>query len=406
MGFTQGLSGLNAAARNLTTIGNNIANSQTVGYKSGRTEFADMYAGSIGLGVKVSDVSRNFTGGAINTTGRDLDLAINGEGFFRLSQGEKAVYSRNGQFHRTKEGYIANAQGALLTGYNVSGFNSGSPTINTNGTPGIIKLPTVGMNAHATTNMDMVLDLDSTTSVVGIPATPADWANDAQWTSNFNVYDSLGNPHNVLLQFVRTSMAPTGSQWRVRAVATPGTITTGGQFDLNFDTNGNLTTAMPIAGMVLGTANGSDDITFDLNLSGSTQTNQDFRASGLLQDGYTSGDLVDIAIEGNGVVSGVYSNGQTVDLAQFKLARFASLQGLEPLGDNAWSETGASGQAVLGIAGTGQFGTLRGGALEKSNVDLSKQLVKMIIAQRTYQANAKTITTQSQIMQTAVNLAR
>lgn len=472
MGFTQGLSGLNAASRNLTTIGNNIANSQTVGYKSGRTEFADMFAGSVGLGVKVADISRNFTGGSLQSTGRDLDLAINGEGFFRLSQGNQVVYSRNGQFHRTKEGYIANAQGAMLTGYNVQNFNSAtsSPTIAASGNPEAIQLPTLGLNARATNEAMLTADLDAGADIpINATFDPAD-SDSFNWSSPFTIYDSLGNAHNLNLYFGKTAtnnwevhgrmMLGDAAQWSNTMSGTgtyPGTIAanlTNGGFAMNgehtetvaggtykvnitgatfvagawtggtvtytqtlgspialaFDTSGNLDTVNGANGSLVNMAfnaqNGSNPITFSFDFDGTTQTAQKFRASGVLQDGYGSGDLVDIAIQDSGMVRGIYSNGETINLAQLSMARFASNQGLQPVGDNAWVETGASGQAVLGLASQGQFGTLRGGTLEGSNVDLSKQLVKMIIAQRTYQANAQTIKTQSQVMQTAVNMAR
>lgn len=402
MGFTQGLSGLNAASRNLTTIGNNIANSQTVGYKSGRTEFADMFAGAIGLGVNVADISRTFTGGPLTSTGRDLDLAINGEGFFRLSQGNQVVYSRNGQFHRTKEGNIANAQGALLTGYNVQYFNdpTQSATVNASGNPTEIELPTAGLNARATTEATLLADLNADADAVTVtPFDPTD-SDTYNWSSPLAVYDSLGSAHSVNLYFSKTA----ANTWEVNAQSASASV---GTFTLNFTSDGNLPTGYTPATITVPTTNGSTNpISFTLDLEGTTQTAQKFRASSILQDGYASGDLVDIAIQDSGMVRGIYSNGETVNLAQLAMARFASNQGLQPVGDNAWVETGASGQAVLGLAGQGQFGTLRGGALEGSNVELSKQLVKMIIAQRTYQANAQTIKTQSQVMQTAVNMAR
>lgn len=594
MGFTQGLSGLNAASRDLTTIGNNIANSQTVGYKVGRTEFADMFAGSVGLGVKVSDISRNFSGGPLNSTGRDLDLALNGEGFFRLTQGDQVVYSRNGQFHRTKEGYIANAQGALLTGYNVQGFNSGNPYVSASGNPGTIQLPTTGLNAVATTDASLVADLNAGADMPkNATFDPAD-SDSFNWSTPYTVYDSLGNSHNVNLYFAKSgtntwnvygrmalgsaatwsgtvngsgtypggfdpvnfpgqlngshSVSVGSSDYVVNvsgATRGPGTWNTGNvtytmptawstsvgggglpdgtdlstsasdpngthtftvdgvsftatvagatgstgswsggtisyapttawpaafsgggtyppgfdpessptnpngsyTFDLGgytfdatvagatgtagtwsggeiaysqklsspislaFDNSGNLQTVgggtnSVAEGLTFNAHNGSNPITFDLNFGGSTQTAQEFRASGVLQNGHAAGDLVDIAITKDGTVRGAYSNGETVGLAQLTLARFASTYGLQATGDNAYIETGASGQALLGSAGSGQYGNVLDGTLEGSNVDMAQQLVDMIVAQRTYQANAKTITTQSQLMQTAIQMAR
>lgn len=418
MGFTQGISGLNAAASDLAAIGNNIANSKTVGYKAGRVEFADIFSGAQGLGVQVADISRDFTGGSLNRTGRDLDLAIDGEGFFRLAEAGQVMYSRNGQFHKTKDGFIANAQGAQLTGYNVSNFNSttAEPIIATSGTPQAIHIPTAGLNAKATTEASMVADLDAGAAII-TPAVPFD-PNDSDnynWTAMTTVFDSLGNAHNVSLHFTKTAVntwevrahtiRDDGSSWYLASdSATPAPTT------LSFDSSGNLTGVNTAgnfnAAYALTTLNGSNPINFTFNFRGATQTAQDFRASNPLQNGYTSGDLVDISIQGNGMIRGTYTNGQSINLAQVALASFASNQGLQPVGDNAWVETAASGQPVVGVAGSGQFGELLGSTLEGANVDLSEQLVQMIIAQRTYQANAQTIKTQSQILQTAVNLAR
>ena len=174
MSFTQGVSGLNAANSSLDTIGNNIANSQTIGFKSGRSEFADIYAGAkTGLGAQVSGVTQNFTGGALNNTGRALDVAIDGGGFFRLTDGAQTLYSRNGQFQQTKEGYIANAQGARLTGYNVTNFNnpSAEPTVAAGGNPVPLQIPTERMNAKATPQASLETALDAGAEITGIAAT-------------------------------------------------------------------------------------------------------------------------------------------------------------------------------------------------------------------------------------------
>ncbi|MDA3921275.1 MAG: flagellar hook protein FlgE [Salinisphaera sp.] len=466
MSFTQGVSGLKAASSGLDTIGNNIANSQTVGFKSGRTEFADLYAGAkTGLGVTVADTSQNFSSGSLDTTGRNLDLAIDGGGFFRLANGNRTVYSRDGQFQQTKEGYLANSSGALLTGYNVSGLNNpnGTPQIATGGTPQTIQLPSTGLNARGTTQSSAQVSLDAGAPIKSAAAVKVSDPTTYNWSTPSTVYDSLGNAHSLNLYFTKTasntwqidSEMPLGKAatfpTTVDATATyPGGITpaasgngtyqftvgsgssaksytarvsgatqnsAGGPYSggsisytetlasnqLQFDSSGNLSTTTPI-NYSLDAQNGSAPINFSLDFRGSSQTAQSFAANSLNQDGYAPGALVGVSIEGNGNVSGTYSNGQKANLAQIALAGFGNEQGLKPVSGNAWEATATSGQALVGQAGTGQLGSLRGGTLEKSNVDLSQQLVNMIVAQRNYQANAQTIKTQSQVLQTAVNL--
>ena len=213
MSFTQGVSGLNAANSSLDTIGNNIANSQTIGFKSGRSEFADIYAGAkTGLGAQVSGVTQNFTGGALNNTGRALDVAIDGGGFFRLTDGAQTLYSRNGQFQQTKEGYIANAQGARLTGYNVTNFNnpSAEPTVAAGGNPVPLQIPTERMNAKATSeaSLEAALNAGAETKTGEFNADDAESYN---WSTPNTVFDSLGNAHSVNLYFTKTDV----NTWRV-----------------------------------------------------------------------------------------------------------------------------------------------------------------------------------------------
>ncbi|MES1923789.1 flagellar hook protein FlgE [Salinisphaera sp. T31B1] len=475
MGFTQGVSGLNAAASGLDTIGNNIANSQTVGFKSGRSEFADLYAGAkTGLGVQVTGVTQSFNGGPLNTTGRSLDLAIDGGGFFRLANGNQTVYSRDGQFQQTKDGNIANGQGALLTGYNVTNFNdpNAAAQINAGGNPGPIQLPAEGLNARATTGASLQASLDAGAAIIDEPFNSDDAAT-YNWSTPSTVFDSLGNAHSVNLYFTKTGE----NQWAVngemplgdesslaRTVSADGeypgdfnptangtyrdirvvdngvehlyTAVVSGATDNNgtfsggqiryveqlpeatmaFDANGNLARATPAAGgkddtladsavaFSLNARNGSAPIEFDYDFAGTAQTAQSFAAGNPQQDGYASGSLTGIAIAGDGMIRGTYSNGQSLNLAQVALASFRNEQGLSPVGGNAWVETADSGQPALGTAGVGQLGNLLGGTLEGSNVDLSQQLVDMIVAQRNYQANAQTIKTQDQVLQTAVNL--
>ncbi|AWN16021.1 flagellar hook-basal body complex protein [Salinisphaera sp. LB1] len=487
MGFTQGVSGLQAASADLSNIGNNIANSQTTGYKSSSTQFADIYANArTGLGVSVAGTAQDFSAGSLTNTGRNLDVAIDGGGFFRLAHNGTTEYSRDGQFQQTKNGNLANSSGALLTGYNVSNFNNPNTasSVNAGGNPQVIQLPTQGLNARATTQASLSAALDASSPVKSGAAFDPTNANTYDWSTPNTVYDSLGNAHSVNMYFTKTG----SNQWQVNGqmplgqaanVATSvgqtppggssfamnlssftnaagntptqdgnGTYTytdssgnnytahvtgatgssgayTGGTVSytqsvpatqLSFDSSGNLASATPTSGTKasslsnsqvaysLDSQNGSSPMSFTFDFAGSTQTAQSFAAGNPSQDGYASGALTGIKIQNNGMVTGSYDNGQSMNLAQIALASFRNENGLQPVSGNAWTETASSGQPALGTAGTGQFGTLRGGTLEASNVDLSKQLVNMIVSQRDYQANAQTIKAQSQILQTAVQL--
>ena len=428
MSFNQGVSGLSAASSNLDTIGNNIANSQTVGFKSGRSEFADLFAGARGaiqpgLGVQVSGITQSFSGGSLNSTDRNLDMAIDGGGFFRLADGDQTVYSRNGQFSQTNDGRIVNAKGAVLTGYNVSNFNSATApaTVNASGNPVPIQIPSAPLNARATSSASMQSALDSGAVDKSSKTFNADDTSTYNWSAPTTVFDSLGNAHGINLFF--SKQGANSNLWRVDSqIASDNGAVKLPAVDLQFDTQGNLTNAYPdsaaapdpgsssvtyntdSSGAPISLGNGSDPLNFTFDFAGSSQTAQKFAANDKQQNGYAPGNLTGITVQKDGTIQGRYSNDQKVDLAQVAVADFGNVQGLAPVGDNAWAQTQSSGQPLLGTPGSGQLGNVLGSTLEASNVDLSKQLVDMIVAQRTYQANAQTIKTQDQVLQTAVNL--
>ncbi|MBS0343729.1 MAG: flagellar hook protein FlgE [Proteobacteria bacterium] len=402
MSFSQGISGLSAAAANLDVIGNNIANSGTIGFKSAAATFQDVYAGSrIGLGVAVSGVVQNFAQGSVQTSSRPLDVAIlNGDGFFRLASANgEVMYSRNGQFTRDKDGYIVNSSGLRLTGYGVSA----NGTIN-GGTPSALQIQTAAMNPNATKNIDAEFNLDARS--VTPTATPFD-PNDSN-TYNYSnalgpIYDSLGNPHELGAFFVKTG----SGTWDVYATSDGAAVGAGPVTSLTFDQNGNLTA--PAGGKFningLSFPNGSATMDMTVGLAGTTQFGNANAVSRLTQDGYAAGVLTSFSINDDGTITGKYSNEQTKLLGQVVLSSFANPNGLEPKGDNVWAETQASGQPLTGTPGAGtKQGALASGALESSNVDLTAELVNLIVAQRTYQANAQTVKTQDQVMQTLMNI--
>ncbi|MFZ6744391.1 flagellar hook protein FlgE [Undibacterium sp. JH2W] len=445
MGFQQGLSGLNAASKSLDVIGNNISNASTVGYKQGQTQFADVYAnslngssaGTVGIGTKVAAVVQQFTQGNISTTNNPLDIAINGGGFFRMSTNGAVTYTRNGQFQLDKQGNIVNAQGAQLTGYVAN-----SAGVLSTGAASTININTSDIAPAQTTLINAVMNLDSRKLVPGtqIPVaippviTPTVFSATDPTTYNSStsiaVFDSLGNSHVIQSFFVKVDnlnpatppTAPATIEWDVFATV-DGTLIVGGGATANsigrigFDNLGKLTVAtppfsatdpkamkltVPVNTGAVTPINTAVDIKYDFN--GTTQFGSDFSVSKNTQDGYASGKLSKFNTAKDGTIVGSYTNGKTAVLAQVVLANFTNPNGLQSTGDNQWIETASSGNALIGPPNSGSLGTLTASATEDSNTDLTGELVNMITAQRVYQANAQTIKTQDQVLQTLVNL--
>ncbi|MAY71213.1 MAG: flagellar hook protein FlgE [Halomonas sp.] len=415
MGFSQALSGLNAAADSLDVLGNNIANSQTVGYKSGSAQFADVFANSqIGLGTKVSTVLQDFSGGNLESTNRPLDLGISGDGFFRMEQNGQVVYSRNGQLTMTPDGYLQNAQGARIMGYGVNAAGA----VQVGGQPEVLQIEADEMPASATTEVSTTFNLDSR-KVAGEDLNSVTLAGsdgstgvpiDYHYSNNFTAYDSLGNPRNVTVYYEKTG----DNQWTA-TTAMDGMVLMDGAppaepqtMDMTFNENGQLTT--PGNGQFALTfpndpfLGGANDMALTFDISGSTQFGNNASTTSLNQNGYTSGALVGISIDSDGTVVRSYSNEQTRPAGQIALASFRNPEGLSPAGDNTWAATDASGQELVGAPGTGLLGGIQSGAIETSNVDMAKELVSMIVTQRAYQANSQTIKTQDEVLQTAINL--
>lgn len=404
MGFQHGLSGLNAAARNLDVIGNNVANANTVGFKGSQAQFADVFANAIGasvgsaagIGVAVSGIQTEFTQGNITTTNNPLDMAISGNGFFRLDTNGTITYSRNGQFHLDKDGYIVNASGARATGYAV---NAQAQVVPSN--PGPIQISNADFPPIATSKGEMLLNLDSREAEIDADF-DADDASTYHKSSSMTVYDSLGNPHALTTYFAKT--AP--STWTVYGAA-DGTPFAAPLGTLSFGSDGNLdmdATTLPFDVSVALENGATTPFDFTLDFTGTTQFGSSFGVNTLKQDGYTAGRLSGFGVGADGMLTGRYTNGQQRSLGQLVLASFTNPNGLQPLGNNNWADTAASGQANIGAPGTGSMGVVQSGAVEESTVDLTRELVNMITAQRVYQANAQTIKTQDQVLSTLVNL--
>ena len=504
MGFQQGLSGLNASAKHLDTIGNNVANASTVGFKQSQTQFADMFATSlsgaggvqVGTGTKVAAVAQMFTQGNITPTNNPLDTAISGNGFFRMTDVAGAVsYSRNGQFQIDKSGFIVNSQGHTVSGYLPNAAGTIVAAI-----PVPLQINAGDLKPNPTANVVVGANLDSRstipTTAVFNPADPTSYNN----STSLSIYDSLGNSHVGTLFFQRQPVAPTTAPAIIPVgattaglastaglavgntisipgagvagaalvatisgitpgVAPAGTVTfapatttataagavitsnaaspawnsyltvdgtsvpaavagvTTPLTTLNFDTLGKLVSTTPATlpvGKVVSaalfplstTVNAAQTVSLDFGslAAGTTQFGGNFGVNSLTQDGYTSGRLNSTSTSADGTILGRYSNGQSRPLGQILLANFTSPQGLQPVGNNEWVETSASGGPLLGVPGSSSLGVLQSSATEDSNVDLTAELVNMITAQRVYQANAQTIKTQDQLMQTIVSL--
>jgi flagellar hook protein FlgE len=425
MSFQQGVSGLTASARNLEVIGNNVANASTVGAKVARAEFADVYAraisggaSAIGLGVSQTAVTQQFSQGSFQSTDNPLDMAINGGGFFQLKDaGGSLSYTRNGQFKVDRDGLITNVQGAKLMGYPANSLGVLVP-----GQAQPLSLPTAGIKPSTTTNVKLELNLDARAATP--LATPVIDFSDPKTYSNatsVNVYDKKGQ--EVALTYYFQKAGPLRDTWSVYATANGSVVNpdAAGKAQaigvLNFPSDGSapinpLNPALPLPPLTLtvpATTNAQGVVTepivgVKLDMGQLTQYGAIFGVTNVTQDGFPPGQLSSIKIQPNGIVLASYSSGQSTPIGQVQLATFRNVQGLQPLGGNTWSSTYESGDPITGTPGAGNLGALQSGVVEQSNVDLTNELVQMMVAQRIYQANAQTIKTQDSVLQTLVNL--
>ena len=419
MSFQQGLSGLNATSKNLQVIGNNIANTNTFGAKVARAEFSDMYAAalngagtnSVGIGTNLASVAQQFTQGNIKTTENPMDLAINGAGFFQVAKSDASVtFTRNGQFKVDREGFIVNNAAQKLMGYAANDQGQIQP-----GLAVPLQLPTAGVAPVATSTVALQMNLDARVATTLPAAGPQiDYTNPNTYNNatSLTVYDEKGQEVALTYYFQKAA----NDSWNVYATANGTTI--GGSAGaplpvttVDFASNGGAPVAptAPVAFTVPATTNSAGATTSPitgvlLDVSDTTQFGQAFGVTDITQDGFAAGRLIAIAVESNGIITARYSNGQSRPAGQIEVANFRNPQGLQPLGDNGWARTFASGDPVKGVPGEGSMGVLQGGALEESNIDLTGELVNMIISQRVYQANAQTIKTEDQILQTLVNI--
>lgn len=418
-----GVSGLAAEGQALGVVGDNVANSNTIGFKMSRAMFEDVLGGAVGQnvggGVRMNRAQQIFSQGTMINTGQPTDVALTGEGFFVVKGSLDGVtgdfFTRAGNFTPDANGFLVSPQGLRVQGYGVN------PDGTIGSTLGDIQFPTAPLPPKATTSFEMDGTLDANAPILAnqVPPVPWDPANPAA-TSNYSesmtVYDSLGNEHKVDVYFVKTAanswdyhvMAEGAELDQVPPVVGPVQIGSG---DLDFNTDGSLLAhnpTGPVSADFIGAAAGQG-VALDFGtggLDGLTQPAGKSTTTMKDADGYASGTLAGVRIESDGQVMGVYSNGEDMALAQLAVAKFATSDGLGRAGHNSWIATRKSGEAMIGKAGEGGRAAVVAGALEQSNVDIAGQFVEMISHQRAFQANSKTITTADEMLQEVVNLKR
>lgn len=377
MSFNIGLSGLQATSEQMNTISHNIANGSTAGFKSSRTEFQDVYSATFGggqaNGVAVSNIRQSFATGSMTTTGRNADLAINGDGFFVVENNGQKFYTRAGIFDTRQDKNnpsmlnLVSPDGSLLLG------KGGQP----------ITIDQADQAPKASTKGSLGLNLDSGAPVIDA-AKPFDINDPATYnsTSTVKVYDKLGNEHQVTQYYRKTA----DGKWDMH-VAMDNTLLPGGATPVEFDDTGKLTKPSP-SNLSLTLPNGQP---LALDMSAMTQYGGGFSINSVSSDGYAAGKFANWSFEPDGTVVARYTNGEKVSQGQLQLARFTNNEGLQPAGGNRWTETFASGQAMTGVAGEGQLGGILTGRYENSNVNITDEMVGLMGAQSSYQANAKSI---------------
>jgi len=407
--FATSLSGLQANSQDLSVISNNLANLNTTAYKGATAAFQDLFyqqIGSsgngnpvqVGVGTTVGSIPANFTEGNIQTTGVPTDVAIQGNGFFVGNHNGEQVFIRAGNLAIKADGTLVSSDGSVI-----QGFQAANGVINTNQTPGPLTISSGTINPpNPTTNAQLSLNLDSGTPVGGT------------FSTALTVFDSLGASHILTYNFANTSAGHWNYSITIPAadVGQTGNPVVVHSGTLTFNGAGQLTApAANVTGIAVpALADGANALTFTWQLfnptGGSllTQVAAPSATASTLQNGFASGSLTTYTINSDGTIEGTFSNGQTQPLGQILLATFANQEGLLRNGSNEFLSTLASGAANIGIPGTGGRGTLSGGSLEQSNVDISTQFANLIVAESGYQANAKVVTTLNNIVQTTINL--
>lgn len=417
--FYSGLSGLATNANALNVIGNNLSNLNTVGYKGSSTTFRDIFSTSLGgvstqgngnpiqfgLGVQINSVSQDFSQSSFQSTGNALDMAIQGAGFFVLQPvGGGQTFTRAGNFTRNNNGFLVSANGANVMGW---GRDPVTGLINTSTAIAPIQIAT-GTTSAAFATQNFRLGVNLNAAALAGPTSVL--------TTPIQVYDSQGNPQNLIVTYTKTGV----NTWSY-AVTGPAGATIGGQNNgtitfsasgtlLDVNGAGNTLAANPVLNINWGNGTNPSVITFDVvNPDGSSNFTQYSAPSGTsssFQDGYGAGTLRDLTVDQNGVVTGSFTNGQVIPLAQVAMATFNNNNGLVQQGNNQWSQSLSSGSPTIGVANSGGRGGVLGANLELANVDVASEFTKLILSQRGYQANGKIVTTTDELLQETLNLKR
>jgi flagellar hook protein FlgE len=419
MSFYTSLSGLQASQTDMSTIAHNLANVGTNGFKKSRTEFADVIASSVSLsptqmvgsGTVVKGNYQQFGQGNLVQSANTLDLAVSGDGFFAVKpdrESSEVKFTRNGGFSVNSDRYVVDNNGAHLQVYPVDG--SGAVVATGIDSAVSLRLPAISGTAQATGAVTMSVNLNANAA---IPATttfdrfdPTSYNQSTQTT----VYDADGNPATLTNYFVRTSAGGSGSSWAVYSFVGDQQLTSGSgasnRMTLSFNSSGALTatpTATNFDPFMTAGSTTAQQFSFTFGAD-TTQTSNPFNVAARSQDGRAVGQLQGVTVDERGVVKAAFSNGDTLAVGQVMLANFSNPSGLRQLGNSYWSPTGVSGDAKLGMAGAGSFGNVMSGTIERSNVDITEELVGLIAAQRNFQANAKALDTASQVSQTIFNI--
>ncbi|HHQ4533624.1 TPA: lateral flagellar hook protein FlgEL [Aeromonas veronii] len=397
MSFSIGLSGLRAVNQELSIISNNVANASTAGFKSSRAEFAAIYGGGQAGGVEMNNVSQNFDrNGDMTRTGRGLDLAISGSGFFVLKDGSgQTSYTRAGMFQRDNANYLTTAGGMRLQGYTTD--DAGKLQ---SGVVGDIQVKAGSLPAKPSDKLEFVANLKADASKIDQTVAANKFDPTKSETFNYSqsskVYDSLGTEHTVTQYFVKTDP----NKWDVHYSFNGKPA--GGVVNMVFNKNGTLESPASFPDLEL-KPDGATEISLKLDMARVSQYASDFNATRNQSNGYTAGDLTEVRVDGDGGVYATFTNGQRLLQGQVVMANFTNPNGLLQTNNTSWQQSFSSGQPVLGAPGTGTMGKLTAGAYESSNVDLTGELVSLMTSQRNYQANAKTISSADKMSQILFN---
>lgn len=413
--FYSSLSGLSTNANALNVIGNNLSNINTVGFKGSSMTFRDIFSTSLsgfsnqgngnpiqfGLGVQTNSVNQDFAQASFQSTGNALDMALQGNGFFTLQTVDgRQVFSRAGNFTRNSDGYLVASDGSSVMGWN----KDASGKVNTTATVAPVRIDSsTTANAFATQNIRTSVNLDASSAV----------GANSVLTAPIQVYDSLGNTQTLIATYTKTGV----NSWSYAVTGPAGSTVTNGAGTVDFsatggllDINGNPATAANNPALSITWGNGAAASPIDFNLvnadgtSNITQFSAASTTSSSYQDGYGAGTLQNLTVSGDGLISGTFTNGQVVALAQVALSSFNNQNGLVQDGNNHWGQSLASGAPTIGLANQGGRGSVLGANLELSNVDVASEFTSLILAQRGYEANSKIVTTTDQLMQETLNL--